>query len=109
MAGLPVQIPQPKRRAVLGDRARGERDMRSAASGDEMGPTHAERRGGEAAERGKAKYPSILGGRETRSRDKGGVASGRIGSYAEGLCTNDVCSGRGEGVSQFLTKGREVA
>ena len=33
-------------------------------------------------ERGKAKYPSILGGRETRSRDKGGVASGRIGSYA---------------------------
>ena len=62
--------------------------MRSAAaSGDEMGPTHAERRGEGAAERerereGKAKYPSILGGRETRSRDKGGVASGRIGSYA---------------------------
>ena len=51
VAGLPVQIPKPKSRAVLGDRARGERDMRSAASGDEMGPTHAERRGEGAAER----------------------------------------------------------
>ena len=81
-----MRIPQPKSRAVLGDRARGERDMRSAASGDEMGPTHAER-GKEAAERGRAKYPSILGGgRETRSRDKGGRARAgvRIGSYAYG-------------------------
>ena len=59
--------------------------MRSAASGDEMGPTHAERRGEEAAERGKAKYPSILGGgRETRSRDKGA----REGGVATGERTN---------------------
>ena len=28
---------------------------------------------------------------------------------SKGRCTNDVCSGRGEGVGQFLTKGREVA
>ena len=57
------------------------RDMRSAASGYEMGPTHAERE--RERERGKAKYPSILGGRETHEIRKE-RAEGRIGSYAYG-------------------------
>ena len=78
------KIPKPKKRSVLGDPACGEIcGLRPAAM---RWGQHTQR--GEAAERGKAKYPSILGGRETRSRDKGaragGVASGRIGSYAYG-------------------------
>lgn len=51
--------------------------LRRPASGYEMGPTHAERE----REREEAKYPSILGGRETREirKERAGMRADELG------------------------------